>query len=113
MLNYSLPLIPGWDLSGVVEATGPGVAGLKKGDEVYTRPDISRDGAYAEYIVVRESEVALKPKSLDHIKAAAPRDCRHLAGGHPARHSLPVPEWKDLVPLLVPKTMRSHGDTVP
>jgi NADPH:quinone reductase-like Zn-dependent oxidoreductase len=44
---------------------------LKAGDEVYSRPDIARDGAYAEYIVVRESEVALKPKSIDHIHAAA------------------------------------------
>ena len=34
-------------------------------------PDPSRDGAYAEYIVVRESELALKPKSLHHVHAAA------------------------------------------
>ena len=70
-LNHSLPLIPGWDVSGVVEATGSGVAGFKKGDEVYSRPDIARDGAYAEYIVIRESEVAHKPKSIDHMHAAA------------------------------------------
>ena len=70
-LNYSLPLILGWDLSGVVEATVPGIVRLKAGDEVYSRPDFSRDGAYAEYIVVRESEVALKPRSIDHIHAAA------------------------------------------
>ncbi|MGH8728265.1 MAG: NADP-dependent oxidoreductase [Burkholderiales bacterium] len=44
---------------------------MKAGDEVYARPDIARDGAYAQYIVVRESEVALKPKSIDHIHAAA------------------------------------------
>ena len=44
---------------------------LKAGDEVYSRPDIARDGAYAEYIVVRETEVALKPKSIDHLHAAA------------------------------------------
>ena len=70
-LNYSLPLILGWDLSGVVETTGPGVTRLKVGDEAYSRPDIARDGAYAEYIAVRETEVALKPKSIDHIHAAA------------------------------------------
>ena len=33
-------------------------------------PNTTRNGAYAEYIVVRESEVALKPKSLHHIRAA-------------------------------------------
>jgi NADPH:quinone reductase-like Zn-dependent oxidoreductase len=70
-LPHSLPLILGWDVAGVVEAAGPGVARLKKGDEVYSRPDLSRNGAYAEYLVVRESEVALKPKAIDHIHAAA------------------------------------------
>jgi NADPH:quinone reductase-like Zn-dependent oxidoreductase len=70
-VNHSLPLILGWDLSGVVEATGSGVEGLKKDDEVYSRPDFARDGAYAEYIAVRETEVALKPKSIDHVHAAA------------------------------------------
>lgn len=70
-LNYKMPFIPGWDVSGVVEAVGSGAKRLKVGDEVYSRPDISRDGSYAEYIVVRESEVALKPKSIDHVTAAA------------------------------------------
>jgi NADPH:quinone reductase-like Zn-dependent oxidoreductase len=67
---HKFPLIPGWDLSGVVEEIGTDVARFKKGDEVYSVPDASRDGAYAEYIVVRESEVALKPKSLHHVRAA-------------------------------------------
>jgi NADPH:quinone reductase-like Zn-dependent oxidoreductase len=71
---HKFPLILGWDLSGVVEEIGPGPAAagrFKKGDEVYSVPDASRDGAYAEYIVVRESELALKPKSLHHVHAAA------------------------------------------
>ena len=71
---HKFPLILGWDLSGVVEEVGPGPAAagrFKKGDEVYSVPDPSRDGAYAEYIVVRESELALKPKSLHHVRAAA------------------------------------------
>jgi NADPH:quinone reductase-like Zn-dependent oxidoreductase len=72
MLNHTLPLILGWDVSGVVAAVGrSGVTRLKVGDEVFSRPDILRDGAYAEYIVIRETEVALKPKSIDHIHAAA------------------------------------------
>ena len=68
---HKFPLIPGWDLSGVVEEFGPGVSRFKIGDEVYSVPDVSRDGAYAEYVVVRESELALKPKSLHHVHAAA------------------------------------------
>lgn len=70
-LKFSLPLILGWDFSGVVEELGPHVRRLKIGDEVYSRPDISRNGSYAEYIVVRESEVARKPASIDHLHAAA------------------------------------------
>lgn len=70
-IKYPLPMIPGWDVSGVVESVGPGVSRLKVGDEVYSRPDISRNGSYAEYIVVKESEAALKPKSIDHVHAAA------------------------------------------
>jgi len=68
---HALPLVLGWDVSGVVEATGPDVTRLKKADEVYSRPDVARDGAYAEYIVVRESEVSVKPKSIDHFHSAA------------------------------------------
>ena len=68
---HKFPLILGWDLSGLVEEVGPGVSRFKTGDEVYSIPDPTRDGAYADYIVVRESELALKPNSLHHIRAAA------------------------------------------
>ncbi len=71
MIKHTLPLVLGWDVSGVVEAIGPGVTRLKVGDEVFSRPDIARNGAYAEYIVIRENEVALKPKNLDHVRSAA------------------------------------------
>jgi len=70
-LKYKMPFIPGWDLSGVVEAVGAGASRFRVGDEVYSRPDIARDGAYAQYIAVRETEVALKPTSVDHLHAAA------------------------------------------
>jgi NADPH:quinone reductase-like Zn-dependent oxidoreductase len=71
LVQHKFPLILGWDLSGVIEEVGPGVSKFKKGDEVFSKPDTSRDGAYAEYVVVRESEVALKPRSLHHVYAAA------------------------------------------
>jgi len=70
-LHYSLPFILGWDLSGVVEAVGPGVTDWKAGDEVYSRPDLGRNGAYAEYIAARASELGRKPKSLDHVNSSA------------------------------------------
>ena len=66
-----LPFIPGWDVSGVVEAVGAGVTKFKKGDEVYARPDVvQHGGAYAEYAVVKETQTALKPKSVDYVHAA-------------------------------------------
>lgn len=68
---HKFPLILGWDLSGVVEELGKGASRFKIGDEVYSVPDPTRNGAYADYIVVRESELALKPNSLPHIRAAA------------------------------------------
>jgi NADPH:quinone reductase-like Zn-dependent oxidoreductase len=67
----ALPLIPGWDVSGVVEKIGDDVRRLRPGDEVYGRPDPTRDGAYAEYIVVKANQLGMKPKSIDHINAAA------------------------------------------
>ena len=70
-LQYTLPMIPGWDFSGVVESVGSDAGSWKPGDEVYGRPDMSRDGAYADYIAVRASEIAFKPKSIDHVHAAA------------------------------------------
>ena len=69
-IPYSLPLIPGWDVSGVIEATGPGATRFKKGDAVFSNADPTRDGAYAEFIRVRESEVAAKPSSIDYLQAA-------------------------------------------
>lgn len=73
-LHYTLPLILGWDVSGVVDAVGPGVhkgSRFGVGDEVFARTDIARDGAYAEYLAVRATELSRKPASLDHIQAAA------------------------------------------
>jgi NADPH:quinone reductase-like Zn-dependent oxidoreductase len=70
-VEYAMPLIPGWDYSGVVETTGPGADRFEEGDEVFGRGDITLDGAYAEYIVVKESNAAFKPKSVDHVHAAA------------------------------------------
>src|SRR5205807_2447316 len=68
-----LPYIPGWGVSGVIEAVGPEITQFKKGDAVYARPDGARTGkgTYAEYVVVKETEAALKPKSVDHVHAAA------------------------------------------
>jgi len=71
MISYSLPLTLGWDVSGVVEAVGSGVSRFKVGDAVYSRPDIKRNGTYADYVAIREDEVAHKPTTISHIEAAS------------------------------------------
>lgn len=71
MITYPLPLTLGWDVSGVVEAIGSAVTKFKPGDAVYSRPDIMRNGTYAEYVAVRESEIALKPNTISHVEAAS------------------------------------------
>lgn len=69
--QYSLPLIPGWDFSGVVEAVGPEARRWKAGDEVFGHPPIRSGGTYCEYIAVPEAVCACKPASLNHVQAAA------------------------------------------
>jgi NADPH:quinone reductase-like Zn-dependent oxidoreductase len=66
-----LPLILGSDLSGVIQAVGPGVADLRVGDQVYgvTNPDFV--GAYAEHAVASAEMVARKPTTLTHVEAAS------------------------------------------
>jgi NADPH:quinone reductase-like Zn-dependent oxidoreductase len=64
-----LPLIPGYDIAGVVEKTGANVTKLKVGDAVYGYPTFG--GGWADYVTVKEWEVAAKPKSLNFVEAAA------------------------------------------
>ncbi len=71
MISYPLPMILGWDVSGVVESVGAAVSRFKVGDAVYSRPDIKRDGTYAEYVAINEAELAHKPKMISHVEAAS------------------------------------------
>lgn len=71
MIPYPLPLTLGWDVSGVVEAVGSGVSRFKVGDAVYSRPDIKRNGTYADYVAIRADEAAHKPTTISHIEAAS------------------------------------------
>jgi NADPH:quinone reductase-like Zn-dependent oxidoreductase len=64
-------IIPGHEVSGVVEAVTPGVTDVKVGDEVYALVDFDRVGGAAEYVAVRAAGTAPKPSSLSHVEAAA------------------------------------------
>jgi NADPH:quinone reductase-like Zn-dependent oxidoreductase len=71
MVPYAFPLTLGWDFSGVIEGLGAEVANFAIGDAVFSRPDIRRNGSYAEYIAVRAVEMARKPKTISHVEAAS------------------------------------------
>jgi NADPH2:quinone reductase len=67
-----LPAITGHDVSGVVEAVGPGVTMFSPGDEVWYTPQIfDGPGSYAEYHVANENIIGRKPASLSHLEAAS------------------------------------------
>ncbi|WP_440090363.1 NADP-dependent oxidoreductase [Pseudomonas fragariae (ex Marin et al. 2024)] len=71
ILPYTLPLVLGNDVAGVVVAVGPDVKGFKPGDEVYARPEQERMGSFAELICLHEESVALKPAHLTMVQAAS------------------------------------------
>lgn len=72
--EVAFPVILGTDISGVVEAVSYDVKDFSVGDEVYSMvrfPSYGSSNAYAEFVTVLATEVALKPFGIDHIHAAA------------------------------------------
>ncbi|GAB4146901.1 MAG: zinc-binding dehydrogenase [Planctomycetota bacterium] len=92
--RFPLPLIPGSDACGVVEATGPGCRSVREGDEVVVLPGRSCgacvecqsgrdqfckdyailgeacDGLSADYAVLPEANLAPRPRGLSDGEAA-------------------------------------------
>jgi NADPH:quinone reductase-like Zn-dependent oxidoreductase len=71
--EMSVPRILGHELSGFVEEFDPSVPSLKVGEAVYGLTDpssVTRDGTDAEYVLVTNSEIAPKPRTLTHENAA-------------------------------------------
>jgi NADPH:quinone reductase-like Zn-dependent oxidoreductase len=67
-----LPLVLGWDVSGVVEAVGFGVTLFKPGDEVFGMlPYPHGVGSHAEYVTGPARAFAHKPAGIDHVQAGA------------------------------------------
>ncbi|WP_460925453.1 NADP-dependent oxidoreductase [Pontibacter brevis] len=71
-LPYEFPVIPGWDVAGVVEDRGFSARRFNVGDEVYAyaRRPLVKYGTFAEYIVIPESYFARKPQNLSFEEAA-------------------------------------------
>jgi len=82
VMTHKLPIIPGWDVSGTVSAVGAKCTRFQVGDEVYAyqRPVpesddykdevLSDNGTSAEYVAVKESKLAFKPRTLSFVAAA-------------------------------------------
>jgi NADPH:quinone reductase-like Zn-dependent oxidoreductase len=71
-MDLQFPVIPGWDVAGVVESVGIDARQFQPGDEVisYARKDYVHGGSFAEYIALPERLLARKPASLGWYEAA-------------------------------------------
>ncbi len=66
------PFVLGWDVSGVVEAVGVGVARFQPGDEVFGMLSYPwGHGSHAEYVAAPARAFVHKPAGIDHVQAGA------------------------------------------
>ncbi len=72
IMETQFPVIPGWDLAGVVEQVGIDVSEYAVGDEVigYARKDWVHAGTFAEFVSVPRRCLARKPARLSWQQAA-------------------------------------------
>jgi len=73
LLDVEFPVVPGWDVAGVVERPGLDTPELAAGDEVfgYVRKDWLHGGTFAELVAAPVRTLARKPASLSFEEAAA------------------------------------------
>ena len=61
--HYSLPIILGWELSGIATAVGEKVSRFKPGDAVFSHPSVYREGgAYAELLWFKKMKQRTNPE---------------------------------------------------
>ena len=72
IMDTWFPVIPGWDVAGIVERVGTGVTEFAAGDEVigFVREEILHHGTYAEKISVPSSTLVHKPRNATWAQAA-------------------------------------------
>ncbi|MHA6630203.1 NADP-dependent oxidoreductase [Pseudonocardia sichuanensis] len=73
LIPAHFPVVPGWDVAGVVERVGPAVTGLRPGEEVvaYNRQDHLQWGTYAELVAAPLRTVAPAPSAATWEQAGA------------------------------------------
>lgn len=75
LMDSRFPVVPGWDVAGVVDAVGPDTPEFAPGDRVaaYARKQVVSGGTFAEYVTVRADDVALVPDAVtDDVAGALP-----------------------------------------
>jgi NADPH:quinone reductase-like Zn-dependent oxidoreductase len=72
ILDPVFPVVPGWDVCGVVVQPGVAVSEFAVGDEVigYVREDFLSRGTFAEYVAAPVRTLARKPRNLTWAEAA-------------------------------------------
>jgi NADPH:quinone reductase-like Zn-dependent oxidoreductase len=70
-MPFPMPLTPGWECAGTVDAVGHMVSAFKPGDKVFALAEFARGGTYAEYVAVDAAQVALAPRSVSFVIAAS------------------------------------------
>lgn len=72
IMDAYFPVVPGWDLAGIVEAVGAGVDEFKPGDQVigYGRQEILHHGPLAERMATPVEALARKPSTMSFDEAA-------------------------------------------
>ncbi|MCY7484091.1 NADP-dependent oxidoreductase [Paenibacillus alvei] len=68
---YKFPLILGWDAAGKIAACGTDVKDFQVGDNVFFRPEMEKQGTYADEIIVPANLVAPMPRDLTYVEAAS------------------------------------------
>jgi NADPH:quinone reductase-like Zn-dependent oxidoreductase len=73
IMDIHFPVIPGWDVAGIVSAVGPAVEEFHVGDRVfgYVRMDVVQHGSFAERIAAPVRTLALMPTVATFAQAAA------------------------------------------
>jgi NADPH2:quinone reductase len=66
-MEHRFPLIPGFDLAGVVESVGPGIEGFRPGDPVFGAhgQHVMGAGSFAELVVASGGSLARRPAPID------------------------------------------------
>ncbi|MBW8684781.1 NAD(P)-dependent alcohol dehydrogenase [Chitinophaga rhizophila] len=70
MSGSKFPKAVGIDFSGVIENTGSDVKRFKIGDEVLGLVDVFKGGALADYVIVKDTDLAVKPANISFEEAA-------------------------------------------